>query len=229
MIVTQKFFGTGLLAFALCLIPNLSRQALAADRPTLAAGVTVLSYQNRLYLNPGPVTQAVAVFYFTDIAGLPGPLLNGPGMGPDEVTAYFTASFENSGATIIENGDVSTAVFSAGRSFHIYFNQAPNENWGDPLSFSTGELIATYESSIGTSASSGSVTAVTQTYFLKWSKNFEFRGKTYNFKRLIPNGFTNGAAAAGTKNFPVAGFPVVFAGAGSFVAIGGPLSALPQF
>jgi hypothetical protein len=65
---------------------------------------------------------------------------------------------------------------------------------------------------------------------LVFSQDFVFNGTTYNFNRLTPHGFTSIVLAS---NIPLAGagtpdFPLVFAGAGSNVAIGGALSALPS-
>ncbi len=231
---TTQFAAVGLFTASLLLIPDLCTPAQAQTFPR--AGQTVLTYQNRLYLNSPQPTLVLAAFYFTDVAGLPGPLVEAP-LVRDQIRAYVTALYDNSGAQIVFNGDVSTAVFVPGHIFKIYFNSNPDQTWDNPESFATGELVATYESSIGTSASTPAIpnppaiSNVTQTYFLRSSKDFHFRGKTYNFRQLIPNGFTNGPATAGTANFPAieAGFPLVSAGAGSFVAIGGLWSALPVF
>ncbi len=228
----QKFAGASLLAVSALLIPNLCSAAWP-DKPP-EAGRVVLTYQNRLYLNALPPTEVLVAFYFTDILGVEGPLFNG---APSESTAYFTALYENPGAQIVVNGDVSTAVFTPGHILKIYFNANPNssQTWDDPNSFAAGEHVATYESSIGTSASTPltgpGITNVTQSYLLRWSKSFVYRGKTYNLKELIPNGFTSGPGTSGTANFAATapGFAVVSAGAGSFVAIGGLFSGLPGF
>ena len=224
MKTTQKYTGIGMAVASMLLTSGLPTTLRAQNGSAPAAGMTVLTCQSRIYINPGPVTQVVVAFYFTDVAGLPGPLFSGD---PSESTAYFTASFDNTGAKIINNGDVSTAVFNPGRSFNIYFNPAPNRTWDDPAGFATGQLVATYKSSMGTSPSSGPSGGVTQSYILASSSDFVFQGKPYNFKNLIPNGFTNGNAAAGSMNQgPSSGFPLSFAGAGSFVSIGGVLSGL---
>ncbi len=227
----NKFTGFSLLTASM-LILNLSSLAQAQYPPP--AGLTVLTYQNRLYLNGAPPTEVLVAFYFTDIAGVPSPLVEYA--GSDAIQAYFTALYDNTGAIPVANGDVSTVVFIPGHRFNVYFNSTPGQSWSNPASFASGELVATFESSIGTSASTPPppntvITNVTQSYILKWSKNFVFRGKTYNFRHLIPNGFTTGNVTSGTANFPAlaAGFPIVSAAAGSFVAVGGPWSAPWRF
>jgi hypothetical protein len=249
MKLTNKLTGVCLLTASTLFISDvcISAQNISAQPEHLPrAGQTVLTYQDRLYLNapPFPPTVVRAAFYFTDVAGVPGPIVE-PTSVDGEIKAYFTAVYDNPGAEIVANGDVSTAVFVPGQKFKVYFNPSTYQTWDDPDTFAAGELVATFESSIGISATAAvsappappsqapppfSVTAVTQTYTLKWSKDFVFQGKTYNFRHLIPNGFTNGGGVGGNANLAVSpAFPIVSAGAGCFVAIGGPWSALPPF
>ena len=228
MKTTARIFGIQMLAVSLLVLSQ--GLAFAVPFDIVPAGQTILTFVNRLYLNPPG--QALVAGYFVNIAGLPDPLFAG---APGESTAYFTWSLNASGAMVVPNGDpnaggVSVVVLPAGETLNIYFNASPNQTWSSPASFSAGQLVATFKSTPGTQTGSGPVALVTQTYILDSSLDFAFKGKTYNFANLIPHGFT---VSTLSSNIPapgaaVFGFPLVFPAAGSAVAVGGMLSALPK-
>lgn len=225
----QKFSGFSLLLPAAVLIANSSIPAVAQPATKVEASRTVLTFVNRLIINP---PQVVVFGYFPTIQGLPDPLFSGT---PGEATAYLTWSLDAVGATQIPNGDAadpgstSVAVLRSGEKLNIYFNANPNQNWANPASFSSGQLVATYVATTGTQTGSGPVALVTQTYVLDSSQDFTFKGQTYNFARLIPHGFTSIALSSnipiGNSNPPKP--PLVFTASGSGLAIGGAFSALP--
>lgn len=215
------------LAAAMMLIPGLSIPAVAQPTPAVPAGRTILTFVNRLLINP---PQVLVFGYFPTIEGLPGPLFSG---APGENSAYFTWSLNAAGAVQLQNGDANAAgstgvaVLPSDRDFNVYYNASPNQNWNNPASFSTGELVATFRSETGTQTGSGPVALVTQSYVLVSSRSFSFKGQSYDFVRLIPHGFT---VCTLSSNVPLGGattFPLIFTASGSAVALGGGLSALP--
>jgi hypothetical protein len=227
MKTSLKSSGLSVLSAAMMLIPGLSIQAAAQPPAEVPAGRTILTFVNRLLINP---PQVLVFGYFPSIEGLPGPLFSGTS---GENSAYFTWSLNAPGAIQIQNGDAnaagstSVAVLSAGKDLNVYYNASPNQNWNNPASFSAGQLIATFRSTIGTQTGSGPVALVTQSYELVSSQGFSFKGQSYDFARLIPHGFT---VYTLSSNIPLGGAmapPLIFTAAGSAVAIGGALSALP--
>ena len=222
----RNYFGLTLLAGAALLVSDLSIPASAQRLDSIPAGQTILTFVNRLLINP---PQVLVYGYFVDLAGIPGPLFSG---APGENTAYFTWSLNAQGAVQLQNGDtkdpgaINVAVLPAAETFNVYFNATPNQNWSNPASFSAGQLIATFKSAPGTQTGAGPVAFVTQSYSLVSGHQFTFKGETYNLARLIPHGFTNFSVSG---NIPLGGAiapPLTFAAAGSAVAIGGPLSSL---
>jgi hypothetical protein len=209
-----SFVGTALLAL------SLSIPAAAQPAASIPAGQTIMTFVNRLLINP---PELVVYGYFVDIAGLPGPLFSGT---PGETTAYFTWSLNAAGALQLQNGDpkdpgsVDVAVLPSGETFSVYYNANPNQNWSIPASFSAGEPIATFKSKPGTQTGAGPVASVTQTYSLVSSRNFAFKGQTFDLGRLIPHGFTVFGVVG---NIPLNGAvapPLIFAGGGTAAAIG---------
>lgn len=195
------------------------------------AGRTVLTFVNRLVINP---PQVLVFGYFPTIHGLPGLLFSG---APGEATAYFTWSLDAAGGIIVQNGDpkdptsTQAAVLPVGHTLNVYFNANPNQSWDAPATFSTGQLVATFKSGTGTQTGAGPVALVTQSYVLVSSADFSFKGQTYNLAKLLPYGFTSLALSSniplGNPNPAVP--PLTFTAAGSGFAMGGPLSGLPYW
>jgi hypothetical protein len=221
----RKFPTISLLALPALLISVLSIPAGAEEGANIQAGQTVFTFVNRLLINP---PQATVIGYLPTIEGLPGYLfdLSNPNNPPSEKTAYFTMVIDATGALLLSNGDTTTpagtsvAILPADIT-KIYFHENPAQNWSDTGSFSSGLLVATFKSSTGTQTAAGLVALVTQSSVLMSSHDFTFKGHTYNFARLIPNGYTVHALSSGV---PVEGTnvppPFTFTGAGSAVALG---------
>src|SRR5262249_50725784 len=87
-----------LLGSSLLLI-SMSTPTAAQPRAGVPSGQTVLTFTNRLLINP---PQVLVFGYFATIQGLPEPLFSGP---PAESTAYFTWSLN---ATRLEHGFCQT-------------------------------------------------------------------------------------------------------------------------
>jgi hypothetical protein len=226
MTTTRKSFFAAALTASTLIVVIPSPPALAQTGKDAPPATTVLTFVNRLVINP---PQVVAFGYFPTIQGLPGPLFSGT---PGEGTAYFTWSLDASGAAVISNGDpnaaggLSTAILRSGENLNIYYNPSPNQNWNDPASFSAGQLIATFKSGTGTQTGAGPVALVTQSYTLDSSQDFTFNGQAYNLAQLLPSGFTflalGGNIPVGNSNPPAP--PLVFTAAGS--ALAGPVASL---
>src|SRR5436309_166026 len=86
MKTSLKSSGLSVLSAAMMLIPGLSIPAAAQPPAEVPAGRTILTFVNRLLINP---PQVLVFGYFPSIEGLPGPLFSGT---PGENSAYFTWS-----------------------------------------------------------------------------------------------------------------------------------------
>jgi hypothetical protein len=230
----RNYSGIGSLAISAVLLSSFSIPLAAQLAAPIPAGQTAVTFINRVMLNPNPPVQVLVVGYFPDFASLPGPLFSG---APSETTAYFTWSLDGSTGVPVANGDASATasttviLIPSGQSLNVYFNANPNQNWNLPSSFSSGQLIATFRSAQGTQTNTGPVSLVTESYLPWSSRDFVFKGQTYNLVQLLPHGFTFHTLSS---NVPLAGagtvgYPLAFTAGGTGVAIGGQLSALPRW
>lgn len=174
------------------------------------------------------VTPPDLVGYIAFIEGVPGPFFDGP---PSVNTALFTIRF-NAGPPPVQldpGSNVLVQLLPPGGSFDIYLDRTPNQTWGDPGSFSDGELVATFSESalLSTAVIEPDGSGVGFNYFSSkpiFSKNFRLNGKWVNFKRLVPNGTTSYNLVSQTPVPTDYADRVTFAFAGSAIAIGGPRS-----
>jgi hypothetical protein len=220
MTTVRKFARTSLTIAVSITIASSVFTARGAE--PIPAGRTVFTFVDRLLLDP---PEATAYGYFVNIEGLPGPLFSGT---PSENTAYFTWSFDTSGFLQLLNvnpnnaadpGNSNVAALPAGHCWSIYFNTHPNQAWDNPASFTAGELIARFKSTLGTSAAAGPVFLVTQTYVLDWSRDFVYKGEVRNLASSIPYGFTIFSFNSEIPLFGATNPPLTFTGAGSAVAV----------
>jgi hypothetical protein len=216
---------TSLALLAGLLIPLLSGiTPAAAQVGTIPANHTVWQHVGRIYLNP-TTGQAVYAGYVVHLNGIDSSLFNG---APGEGTAYFTFKTDILQLTPLpNNGDVSLYFVSAG-TFSVYYNPSPNGNWGDPDTFSSGELIATFERKESLYPVIGPLGLHSLSESLVSSKNFTFEGHTYNFNRISPDGITFAQFFSSTPlaGAGITGYPVVFPGAGAVTAVGSRFSVL---
>jgi hypothetical protein len=166
--------------------------------------------------------QGLIYGYFTDISeiGSSDTLFNGQ---PSEKTAFFT--FRSSAFTLSPlppNGDIGLNLVSAG-TFDIYYNPAPNGDWTNPDTFSSGQPVAHFvrpevlfvqilPSDPANPPSFEFEHAVTET--LISSRSFTFKGHDYDFSTFLPGGITlnelfSNTGVQGTADFPTG---LVFAG-----------------
>lgn len=192
------------------------------------AGQTIMSDVHRVYVDPAAGNFVVAA-YVPQIEGLPGLLFGG---APSESSAYFTWVAGPTPGLPLTNGDTTALVISAGVTMNLYYSAQPNNTartWSDPATFATGQLVATFQSTPAGRAASNSGASVVQSFILKSSQDFTFKGQTWNLRNLMPHGFT---AHAFESNVPLPGaayksYVLVFTGAATDVAIGGELSGWP--
>lgn len=170
-------------------------------------------------INPSNGTAQV-VGYFSFIEGVPGPFFSG---NPSEATAFFTFRSTTLSLTPpIANGpNLSITMFSPG-TFSVYFNASPHGDFSNLDSFSSGELIATFQRSLGMIvANAGSTGSATFSAKLVSTQNFVVGGRTLSFGNLVPHGVTtlittSNVFVPGPSEFPVAQ-PFAF----SAIALGG--------
>jgi hypothetical protein len=196
----------------------------AAQVGTTPANHVVWQHVGRIYLNPS-TGQAIYAGYLVHINGITTPLFSG---APGEGTAYFTFKTDVLQLTPLpKNGDISLYFVSAG-TFSVYYNPSPNGNWADPDTFSSGQLIATFERQQSLYPVIGPIGFHSLSESLVSSHNFTFDGQRFNFNRISPDGIT---FAQFFSSMPIPGaefgnYTVVYAGAGAVMAIGSKLSVV---
>lgn len=200
-----------------------SHISVAEAQQSIPAAQVVWQHVGRIYLNPD-TGKAVWAGYVVHFNGIDTSLFNGT---PGESTAYFTFSTDILQLTpMSNNGDMALSLVSAGM-FSVYYNPTPHGNWDDPASFSSGTLIATFSRKESLFPEIGPVGFHALSESLLSSHSFTFDDKTLNFNRITPNGITFSQFFSTTPLTGVTGYPVAFAGVGSTMAVGGPLSDLP--
>ena len=215
---------------AMCLLatlPILLSGTLTPAAPqlgTTTANQVVWQHVGRIYLNPD-TGQAIYAGYLVHINGISSSLFNG---APSEATAYFTFKTDVLQLTPLpNNGDISLYFVSAG-TFSVYYNPSPNGNWGDPDTFSSGKLIATFERKESLYPVIGPIGLHSLSESLMWSRNFTFEGHTLNFDRISPDGITFAQFFSSTPlaGAGITGYSIVFPGAGAVTAVGSRLSVV---
>ena len=162
--------------------------------------------------------------YFIYLRGVQGDLFDGGSIG--ESTAILTFRSEPFQAQSLTNGNISIGLDAVG-SFSIYRNPG-GASFNDPDSFSRGEVVAVFRRSgvvMGETLSSPILggLALSMNVFsadLIESAPFEIQGVRYDFRDLLPDGFTQfgTASANGLAVFPP--YKRVVAFTGSAIAAG---------
>jgi hypothetical protein len=164
--------------------------------------------------------------YFLNLQGIGGRLFSGP---PGEGTAHFTFLADPFTATPLANGSLSLGLDATGE-FAVYLNRHPAASFDAPASFGAGEEIARFRrASVVTGATVGGGAADTPLFSLNVfsarlvsSRPFEFDGRRYDLRALMPNGVTQWGTSAATPAAQLPGFTSVLPFVGSAIAIGGP-------
>ena len=157
-----------------------------------------------------PAGDLEVVGYYALLEGIPGPFFAG---APSEATAFFTfRSDPLSFSDVFVNGSIAWAE-SAPSKLKVYLSATPHGDWNDPDSFSSGQLIATFDRRGELFTCNGNLTLLNTctdalSRKLLSSEDFTFNGRTFNLKKLIPNGVTTVSVV--DTSFP--GFSAVFVG-----------------
>lgn len=178
---------------------------------------TVWQHTGRIYINPD-TGNAIYAGYVVHLNGVSDSLFKG---SPGEGTAYFTFSTDVISLTPMpSNGDLALTLVSAG-SLNVYYNPSPTGDWGDPTSFSRGQLIATFKrnQSLFPLFTTVGVHALSET--LEWSRPFSFNGQTYDLNRMVPNGVTFASFFSTTpQQTGLSDYSIAYSASGTTIAVG---------
>ncbi len=124
--------------------------------------------------------------------------------------------------------DIVLDLVSAG-TFSVYYNPTPNGDWGNPDTFSSGKLIATFERQESLFPIIGPLGLHSLSESLQSSQSFTFDGQKFNFNRISPDGITfaqffSSKTLAGLTGALYTDYAVGFPGAGAVMAVGSRLS-----
>ena len=165
--------------------------------------------------------------YFLHLQGIDGDALFTGDAG--EGTAHLTFLADPFTARPLQNGTLTLGMDAVG-DFAVYLNRQPRATFDDPASFGAGEEVARFRRvSVVTGATVGTGTADRALFGLDVfsarlvaSRPFELGGRTYDLRRLMPNGITQWGTSASTPAAELAGYSSVVPFVGSAIAIGGP-------
>jgi hypothetical protein len=194
-------------------------QSKAQDAPAshdlTSASQVVWQHVGRIYLNPN-TGKLLYVGYIVHIQGITSSLFNG---APSEATAHFTFSTDVSLTPMPNNGDVALSLVSPG-TFSVYYHPHPNGDWNNPITFSSGTLIATFVREESLFPQIGPIGFHSLSESLGSSKSFTFNGQSFNFDEVAPHGITFAQFFSTKPLTGIMDYPLAFAGAGSTTAIG---------
>jgi hypothetical protein len=159
---------------------------------------------------------AQVICYVAFAEGLPSRLFAGP---PSEATAFFTLRSDTISGEPIVNGNVVVVLQSAG-TYSVYFNSTPHGDWNDPDSFSSGQLVATFKRTPPLLVNVGTMANAFFSARLLDTNEFVLHGRTFDFRRIVPNRLTWILTAAANPISGPPGFAAAQAFAGSALAIG---------
>jgi hypothetical protein len=190
----------------------------------IPANQVVWQHVGRIYVNPN-TGKAVYAGYVVHLNGIDSTLFNG---SPSESTAFFTFSTDVLQLTPLPNdGDIALSLVSAG-TFSVYYNVTPNGDWGDPATFSSGKLIATFARKESLFPQIGPIGFHSLSEILESSQSFSFDGRTYDFNHITPHGITFAQFFSTRPLTGITDYPVAFAAVGTTMAVGRSLSALER-
>lgn len=161
--------------------------------------------------------------YFLHLQGIDDDALFSGGKG--EGTAHLTFLADPFTAGPLQNGDLSLGLDAAGE-FAVFVQRQPRATFGDPASFGAGEEVARFRrvsvvtgTTVGTAE--GPVLGLNVfTARLVASRPFELGGRTYDLRRLVPDGITQWGTSAATPAATLAGYTSVVPFVGSAIAVG---------
>jgi hypothetical protein len=214
-----KAIAATALLFLGCLQPiRAQKEVPARAQKEVPAAQTVWQHVGRIYFNL-QTGKAIYAGYVVRLNGVSESLFNG---SPSESSAYFTFSTDVISLTpMAKNADLTPFLVSSG-TFNVYYNPHPNGDWGNPATFSSGQLIATFKrnESLFPLFTTFGVHALSET--LESSHAFTFNGQTYDMGQMVPNGITFASYFSSVLeyNSMMDDYPNAYAAAGSTIAVG---------
>jgi len=147
---------------------------------------------------------------------------------PGEGTARLTFLADPFTANDVYNGALTLGLDAVGE-FAVYLKHHPGASFDDPASFGRGEEIARFRRVSVVTGATVEVGAEPRPILslnvfsarLVSSRPFELDGRTYDLRRLMPNGITQWGTAAATPAGELRGYKSVIPFVGSAIAIGG--------
>ena len=212
--------ATALLALAISIAPMLAQEG----RPP--SGRVAYHFVARLLQSPSGTFFVIGYVNFLD--GVSSPLFDG---APGEKTALMTFRSDLFSAAPLFNGNVVVLNWPSTPApvVKFYLNDSPNQDWNQPDSFSSGQLIGSFSARVGqiaitgfsATAKGGTTAVVTYSYDWVSTRNFSLGGKMYSLGRFSPGGGTiSNYVSAEPVPTTVSGFPTALTSAGTSFVIG---------
>ncbi len=166
------------------LFASRSGRAQGTMRTTIPHGAVASHLIGRFVINADGTAELYG--YYPFIEGVPGPFFAGT---PSEATAYLTFRTSLSTPQIVPNGNIYhiflTPPASTPNTVNVYLNSNPAGDFTNPDTFSSGQLIATFQSHTGMiTAIPNTMGSGMTTIELMSSSDFSFNGQTFNFSAL---------------------------------------------
>ena len=205
--------ATALLALAISIAPMSAQEA----RPP--SGRVAYHFVARLLQSPnnGPF---FVIGYVNFLDGVSSPMFGG---AAGEKTAFMTFRSDPFSAAPLFNGNVVALNWPSAPApvVKFYLNDSPNQDWNQPDSFSSGQLIGSFSARVGQIAITGTTAVVTYSYDWISTRDFSLGGKMVNLGRLSPGGGTISNFVS-TVPVTMSGFPNwnVLTSAGTSFVIG---------
>lgn len=175
------------------------------DDDKVPAAKVVWQLVGKTLINPGTGDGQV-LGYFTFIEGVRGPMFSGP---VGEATAFFTLRSEDPfSLQIVPHGDILIGLLGD-EQFKLYLDDTPDQDFGDPASFSDGREIAHFNRLPAQIQFVGPVFTDTFSSEFISSRSVTRDGRRVNLRHLTPEGVTltiTGSTAflpSGVPDFPV--------------------------
>ena len=202
---------TALLALAISIAPMSAQEG----RPP--SGRVAYHFVARLLQGPSGF---FVIGYVNFLDGVSAPLFDGTA---GETTAVLTFRSDLFSVAPLVNGNVTVLNWPAAPApvVKFYLNNSPKQDWNQPDSFSSGQLIGSFSGRVGQIAITGTTAVVTYSYDWVSTQNFSLGGKMYNLGRLSPGGGTiSNYVSAVPVATTVIGFPFALTSAGTSFVIG---------
>ena len=202
---------TALLALAISTAPVSAQEG----RPP--SGRVAYHFVARLLQGPSGF---FVIGYVNFLDGVSAPLFDGTA---GEKTALVTFRSDLFSVAPLVNGNVMVLNWPSAPApvVKFYLNNSPKQDWNQPNSFSSGQLIGSFSGRVGQIAIAGTTAIVTYSYDWVSTQNFSLGGQMVNLGRLSPGGGTiSNFVSAVPVPTTVSGFLAALTSAGTSFVIG---------